>query len=164
MGIYKTINDLKIAALNTRMTNMVSFGDILEYNNKATIKYPYINLDVVTAFINNYSKKYTLRVYVCDRNVPYIAYNKSEVILDSFLKSNDIDIDSYTVNYFQNDFQDNVHGVWADISVEVQVEKECDITQYLSFNNFILQENGDYIRDEQEDAFVVQEEINLIKE
>lgn len=146
MGLYRTINDLKLVAINTKMVNMSSFGDIQEYNNKATIVYPYINLDVVTSNVNNYSIKYTIRVYVCDRNSDYIAYNKTETILNTFLKNNDVDINNYTINYFRNDFQDGVYGVWCDIVFEDKVETECNVYSLPESGDYILQENGDLIR------------------
>ena len=161
MGALQTIKELEILATNTRMTNMVSFGDIREYDNKATIKYPYINLDIVTSNIQNYAKTYTIRVYVCDRNTPYVAYNKAETILNEFLKSPDLDVQSYTVNYFSYNFQDSVHGVWADFTFTVPLQVECRTIDYPL--NFILQENGDYIKIEDIDGFIEQEEIQIIK-
>lgn len=146
MGLYRIINDLKVVGMNTKMVNMSSFGDIQEYNNKATIAYPYINLDVLTSNVINYSIKYLFRIYVCDRNSDYIAYNKTETILNSFLKNNEIDVINYTINYFRNDFQDSVYGVWTDISIEEKVETECDVYSLPESGDYILQENGDLIR------------------
>lgn len=146
MGLYRTINDLKVVAANTKMVNMVSFGDIQEYNNKATIRYPYINLDIVTAQVQNWAKGYKIRIYVCDRNEPYVAYNKAELILDSFLKNNEVSVDSYIINYFSYDYKDNIHGVWADITIESTIESECDVYSLPDTDDFILQENGDLIR------------------
>lgn len=164
MGILKTINNLKIAAANTRMTNMVSFGSIEAYENKATIRYPYINLDVVGANVVGNSKTYNIRCYVCDRNVPYTAYNKCEVILDELLKSNWIYLSQYTVNYFTMNFKDGVNGVWSDIQIEVPIETQCDIEPNLDITNFILNENGDLIRlDDPIDGYIQQEEINQLK-
>lgn len=111
MGIYNIVNKLKTIAINIPMVNQCSFGDIMEYDNKATIKYPYINIDVVTANVVNYAQTYTFRIYVCDRNDPYIAYNKTEVIINNFLKNNDISADKYTLNYFSLNFKDRVNGI-----------------------------------------------------
>lgn len=163
MAALQTINDLKILATNTRMTNMVSFGDIREFDNKPIIKYPYVNLDIVTASIVNYAKTYTIRMYVCDRNVPYVAYNKTETILDEFLKYPDLDVKNYVVNYFSYDYQDSVHGVWADFTLTIPMEVECRYTDDYNFN-FILNENGDLIRIEDiQEGYIEQEEINIIK-
>lgn len=147
MGVLKTIEDLRTIGTNTRMVNMVSYCDITDYNHKSVIKYPYINIDVVNATVNDYAKSYVFRIYVCDRNKPYVAYNKCEVILDAFLKNNDLDITNYVVNYFKYDFQDDVHGVWCDIILQKELETECD-SYYLEDreNDFILQENGDLIK------------------
>lgn len=146
MGVYRVANDLKVLAMNQKMCNMASFGAIEEYDNKTTIKYPYVNIDIVNSYIQGYSKKYTFRIYVCDRNKPYVAYNKTEVILDTFLKSVDLDITNYTVNYFRYDFQDDIHGVFADIQVEDKVLTECDTFTLPDEGSYILQENGDLIR------------------
>lgn len=111
MGIYSITNKLKEVAINTPMVNMAMFGDIMDYDDKADIKYPYVNIDVVSANVVNYAQTYTFRIYVCDRNAPYIAYNKTEAIINTFLKNNEINAERYTINYFTLDFKDQVHGV-----------------------------------------------------
>lgn len=146
MGIYSITNKLKEVAINTPMVQMASFGDIMEYDNKATIKYPYVNIDVVNARIVNFAQTYTFRVYVCDRNAPYIAYNKTETIINTFLKDNNIYVKDYTLNYFTIDFKDRVNGVWADVTVEVPLVTECDPFTIIENESYILMENGDLIR------------------
>lgn len=125
MGIYNLIHKLQILAINTKMVNMCSFGDIMEYDNKATVKYPYVNIDVVKSSVNSFIQTYTLRFYVCDRNAPYIAYNKTETILNNIFKRNDIDSNNYTINYFSLDFKDKVNGVWADVVVQIPLNVNC---------------------------------------
>ena len=138
--ILNVVNNLKLVAINTPMCNQSSFGDITLYDNKADINYPYCNIDVVSGFINNYSIKYTIRLYVCDRNEPYIAYNKTEQILTQIINS--LDLGSYTINYFTLNFKDQVNGVWADIQVDDKVEIPCvpTISEYMTL------ENGDLIK------------------
>lgn len=146
MGIYNIVNKLKSVAINTPMVNMASFGDIMDYDNKATIKYPYVNIDIVSAQIQNYAQTYTFRIYVCDRNEPYVAYNKTEAIINRFLKSEDISVVNYTLNYFSIDFKDQVNGVWADITVQVPLVTECDTFEVLEEESYMIAENGDLIR------------------
>lgn len=146
MGIYSITNKLKEVAINTPMVQMVSFGDIMDYDNKATIKYPYVNIDCITSSIINYAQTYTFRIYVCDRNAPYIAYNKTEAIINTFLKNNEINAVRYTINYFSYDFKDLVHGVWADIQIEVPLVTECDTFEIIENESYVLMENGDLIR------------------
>ena len=155
MGIYTTINKLQILAINTKMVNMCSFGDIMLFDNKATIKYPYVNIDVVNASVTNFVQTYTFRIYVCDRNEPYIAYNKAETILNTFLKNNAIDITNYTINYFTLNFKDIVNGVWADVIIQVPLVTNCDVIEgnsigYITDNNgeFIENDKGDLIKEE----------------
>lgn len=150
MGIYTTINKLQILAINTKMVNMCSFGDIMLFDNKATIKYPYVNIDVVNASVTNFVQTYTFRIYVCDRNEPYIAYNKAETILNTFLKNNAIDITNYTINYFTLNFKDIVNGVWADIIIQVPLVTECDTFIDLS-EGYITQQNDKFILNESND-------------
>lgn len=150
MGIYTTINKLQILAINTKMVNMCSFGDIMLFDNKATIKYPYVNIDVVNASVTNFVQTYTFRIYVCDRNAPYIAYNKAETILNTFLKNNAIDITNYTINYFTLNFKDIVNGVWADIIIQVPLVTECDAFIDLS-EGYITQQNDKFILNESND-------------
>ena len=79
-GIYNVAEKLKDTAIRNPMVGMSSFGDIQLYNNKASVKYPYVNFDIVSSYVSNFVKTYTMRIYSCDRNEPYIAYNKTELI------------------------------------------------------------------------------------
>ncbi len=154
MGIYNQVNNLKSIAINTPMVSMASFGDISLYDDKATIKYPYVNIDVVSAYVNNFVQTYTFRIYVCDRNEPYIAYNKTETILNNFLKTYSVDVISYTLNYFSLNFKDIVNGVWADIIIQVPLVTSCDIIEgnpigYITDINGNFKEltNGDLVKE-----------------
>lgn len=138
--ILTTVNNLKLAAINTPMCNQSSFGDISLYDNKSDIKYPYCNIDVVTGFVSNFAIEYTFRLYVCDRNEPYIAYNKTEQILTQIINS--LDLGSYTINYFTLDFKDQVNGVWADIKIDDKVNIPCVSTT----SEYTTLENGDLIK------------------
>lgn len=130
-GIYNVAEKLKDTAIRNPMVSMSSFGDIQLYNNKASVKYPYVNFDVVSSYVSNFVKTYTMRIYSCDRNEPYIAYNKAEMIIDDILKR--LGIDGYTVNYFTLNFKDMINGCWADFEIETSiVQDECDYTQLLS--------------------------------
>lgn len=147
--VYPLINKAKYQAIRHPLVNMSSFGSLELYDNKATIKYPYVNFDIVNSSVVNYLKTYTIRMYVCDRNEPYIAYNKSEVIADDILKS--LDIDNYVINYFTLEFKDVTNGVWADFQIQVPLKGSCTYDSLfndsllLENDNFILQENGDLI-------------------
>ena len=155
--IYNLINNLQIEACNTKMVNMVSFGDIQDYNHKSDIRYPYINLDVVNCQTINYAKIYTIRVYVCDRNKSYVAYNKCETILDEFCKKTNIDITNYLTNYFSLDFQDEINGVWSDIQITEVLESPCEYIDIQAIGNFVLNENDDLIKIEDVEGNVLQE-------
>lgn len=148
MGVYKKLYDTQIAAINTDMVNMASIGDISEFiDNKPIVKYPFVDIDVVKSDVVNYSNTYTFRIYVCDRNKPYVAYNKTEAILNSILKNNDEMFgDNYTINFFKFDFLDDVHGVWVDIQVIDYIQSDCDNYIIEDNENFILQENGDLLK------------------
>ena len=162
MGIYSKINDLKHLAFNTPGVNMAGTGDITLYDNRATIRYPYINLDVVTALVQGGITKYQIRVYVCDRNEPYVAYNKCETILNQFLINRAFEISNYTINYFTLNFKDSVNGVWADIVLETPLSIPClDGGDLNGETGFILNEWGDLIRIENESGYIKQEETNI---
>lgn len=130
MGLYSLVNKLQILAINTKMVQQCSFGDIMEYDNKATIKYPYVNIDVVKTAVNDFVKTYTFRVYACDRNETFIAYNKTETIINTFLKNNDLDVANYTINYFSLNFKDIVNGCWTDIVIQVPLNVNCNNDNY----------------------------------
>lgn len=147
MGVYKILDNLKILSINTDMVNMSAVGDISEFiNNKPIVKYPFVNIDVIKSDVVNYSNAYTVRLYVCDRNEPYIAYNKTEAILNTILKKNDMFDYNYTINFFKFDFLDNVHGVWVDMKINSNIQSDCDDNFITDCDNYILMENGDLIK------------------
>jgi hypothetical protein len=162
--IAKITDKLKLVAINTPMVNMSSIGDISLYNNKATIQYPYVNIDVVNSRNDGGAKVYTIRLYVCDRNEPYIAYNKTEQILDSIMNNSEIDESSYTTNFFSLDFQDDVHGVWTDLVLSTAQQYEC---LNLSMNiagtvRYIMLENGDLIITQDTNENITTEDSQII--
>jgi hypothetical protein len=141
--IYRLANQLKEQAINTPMCKMASFGDISLYNNKPTIKYPYINIDVVNCYVQKSSlSTYKMRIYVCDRNEPYIAYNKTETILKSMLSS--LNLENYTINYFTYNFKDMIHGVWVDIDIDTITDMDCNELNS-NVDNYETLSNGDLI-------------------
>lgn len=125
MGIYKLVQDLKILAINTQTVSQASFGDIQLYDNKSNIKYPYVNFDIVNTRVVNNIANYNFRMYVCDRNDPYVAYNKTNLILNSILKHYSIDATNYVANFFTLNFQDLVNGCWVDFVLEDKLEYNC---------------------------------------
>lgn len=149
MSIFKTIKELQVMSMNTKMVQMASYGDLNLYRHKPKIMYPYVNLDVVQSETQNYSKKYTVRLYACDRNEPYIAYNKCEKILDSLLKSSNLDVSNYTTKFFNLDFGDQVNGAFVDAVIEVAMDFECRIEEEFvlteNLSGFIITEDGDFI-------------------
>lgn len=150
--IHRIAKELQLTAINTKLVAMSSFGDITLYDNKSIIKYPYVNIDTVNCLNRGGAKVYTFRIYVCDRNEPYTAYNKTETILDNFLNNSDLQVNSYTTNFFSYNFQDDIHGVWTDIQLEYAKQLDCigfDIEGIITENlKFITTEDGDYIKTE----------------
>ena len=125
---------------------MASFGNIMDYDNKPNIKYPYVNIDVVNSVVQNFAQTYTFRIYVCDRNKPYIAYNKTEAILNTFLKNNEVFAVNYTINYFSIDFKDQVNGVWVDMTIQTPLVTECIAPKIVEDESYIITDNGDLIK------------------
>lgn len=147
--IYPLINKAKYQAIKHPFVNMAAFGSIELFNDKATIQYPYVNFDIISNTVNDYVKTYTIRMYVMDRNEPYIAYNKTEVIADDILKS--LDVEDYTILYFTIEYKDVSNGVYTDFTIQVPLEGSCTYDSLfnsallLEDGNFVLQENGDLI-------------------
>lgn len=143
--IRALVDRIKFTAISHPLVNMASVGDISLYDDKATIKYPYVNVDVVSNYINQFLKTYTMRIYVCDRNEPYIAYNKTELIITDIMQS--LEIETYTVNYFNLDFKDIVNGVYADVSFQLPMGCTAEsVFDYSLFKDtFIILENGDFL-------------------
>lgn len=182
MGIYRLAENLKTLAINIKMVQMASFGDLMLFDDKPVIKYPYVNIDIIGADVTNFVQTYKLRVYVCDRNKPHIAYNKTETILNQFLKNNDLDITNYTINYFSVDFKDQVNGVYADIIFTVPLVTECETYTDLGEGYmvaemgrfFMLSEEGElnrtelgsvvFVRTEDGDFLVTEKGKNIINE
>lgn len=144
--MIKALSDkIKFEAISHPLVNMSSVGDLTLFDHKPTIMYPYVNVDVVSNTIVGSLKTYVLRIYVCDRNEPYIAYNKTELIITDIMQS--LEVDNYTINYFNNDFQDVVNGVYADVAFQVPMGCSAEsIFDYSLFRDtFIILENGDFL-------------------
>ena len=145
--ITHSINKVKQAATEHPLVNQVCFGPIEEYDHKATIKYPYVNIDIVSCNLYNAAQTHKFRVYVMDRNKIEEAYNKTELIITDIMIL--LDVNSYTINYFNYNFKDMVNGVYADIEIEGVVSTDCTSDAYADIygqEGFILTENGDLIR------------------
>lgn len=154
MGIYNLIEKLKELAIEIPMVSGCSIGDVMKYDDKASVKYPYVNIDVVKADVKNFVQTYTLRIYTLDRNKPYIAFNKCENILNTFLKNNDLDTVNYLINYCTLDYKDMVNGCWTDMEITVPLVTECDTFTDLGEG---------YINQEQNSKYILNEEGDLIK-
>lgn len=146
--IYPLSQQLQQYAIKHPLVSMSSVGDIMLYEDKTTIKYPYVNFDVISSQVNNFIKTYNFRIYVMDINQQYIAYNKCEVILDDVLK--DLQVDSYTIQYLTLKFTDMVDGVFADFQINQKINGTCVYNSLFSNilleeGGFVLQENGDLI-------------------
>lgn len=136
MGIYKLSTDIKKMAMTVPNVAMASFGDISLYDNKPIIAYPYVNIDIINDTINfNTNSKYLFRLYVVDRNEPFVAYNKCEKIIDELMLK--LDIPNYTCNFFSLDFQDQVNGLYVDINYDDTINLSC---QFYESGAFITEE------------------------
>jgi len=153
MGIFSVATGIKKIAIDIPMCSMASFGDLSLYKNKATIEYPFVNIDVASNTItHNTLNAYSLRIYVCDRNPKvYIAYNKSELILDSLMMA--LNIQNYETNYFTLDFDDVVSGVFVDITFDSILLLDC--SKY--YDGFLMQEEEQflYILTEEDDYIAI---------
>lgn len=139
MGIFELVNQLKTKALSLSMCSGSDYGDISLYEDKE-VTYPFINIDIVSSNVtNNGSKRYTFRIYSMDRNVPYIAYNKAELLLNDFM--NEFGVYNYTLNFFTLEFNDLINGVFADITIDVKMDLVC---APVYDSEYIILENGDY--------------------
>lgn len=124
MTLSDIITKLEFNASQISNCNMVGVGDIRLFDEKPNILYPYINLDIISDEVFHGSmKKWKFRIYVVDRNEPYIAYNKCELIIGEFL--NQLEINEYTLNYMTLSYQDMVHGVFTDVSFDASLTVNC---------------------------------------
>lgn len=143
MGIFSLANFIKEKSLTINTVNMVEYGNISLFEDKTNIKYPYVNIDVVNNnVVNNSNKKYTFRIYICDRNEPYLAYNKCELILNELMKN--LEVENYTTSYFTLSFKDKINGIFTDIIFESSIDLACLIEENLY--GYIILENSDYIK------------------
>lgn len=149
MGIYKIAATIKSEAMRLQMVNSATFGNIADVMNRKTTYYPCVNIDAVSSeTINNSVKKNVIRIYCIDRNTNYIAFSKTELIIDELM--NLIEIPNYKIQYFDftnSDFinQDLVAGVFVDITFESELHLKC-LTDELKDKSYIIEENGDYIK------------------
>lgn len=121
MRVYQLVNKIKSEAMKLKIVSMSCYGDINLYDNKKTILYPYVNVEVLNnRIINNSIGNYTLRIHVVDRNEPFVAYNKCESIIDTLMYN--LEVYNYTINYFTLNYQDLVNGVFIDINYDTNLE------------------------------------------
>lgn len=156
MGIYKIINELKDIAISSTTVSDANYGDISLYDNKTNIKYPYVNFDVINTRVQDSILFYNIRIYVMDRNEPYIAYNKTELILNTILKNILIDANTYTVNYFTLNFKDLVNGCWTDFEYAIENIIEC-LPILPDGEKYIITEDLDYIITEDTELNIITE-------
>ena len=150
--IYKEIQIIKQQAIRLQGINMCSFGAIQEIDDKKSIFYPLVNVDVVKGqTINNSVQKHTVRIYVMDRNAPYIAYNKCELLLNELMLL--LEIPTFTINYFNYNYSDfefknsnKVNGVYCDVEIESEIKLKC-IYDELADKSFVITEESDYIKE-----------------
>jgi hypothetical protein len=136
MGIYKLASDIKKMAIMTPNVAMASFGDISLYDNKSIILYPYVNIDIINDIVDgNANCTYKFAIYVIDRNDEYEAYNKCELILDELMQK--LQIENYNTNFIHKDFQDQVIGVYTELSYEDTIGLSC---QYYEYGALITEE------------------------
>lgn len=141
MGIFELVNDIKMKAESINTCNQAIYGNISLYDNMSTIQYPFVNIDVVNSTVfHNSAKRYTLRIYVLDRNVPYVAYNKCELILKNLMSL--YGIVNYRMNYFTLNFADQVNGLYVDITYDIPMNLGCQIYEGMGY---IILENSDFI-------------------
>ena len=134
---------IRHSAMESPLLMSAYVGEMPIPDNSANVKYPYLNVDTIKCKRDEYSKWYTFRLYFCDRNDDYIAYSKSEQLAIQLMDK--LEISDYEYNFFRNDFQDNVHGVWLDITL--QVDTDCyELPNYEFTNLTYTIENGVYIR------------------
>jgi hypothetical protein len=148
--ILPVFENIQQKVISHPLVNMCSYGDIQLYNNKKTIKYPFVNLDIISSNLINNVSTYSIRMYVCDRNeTPFIAYNKCETIAVQIMKN--FEQNNVKLNYFTLDFKDVVDGVFVDFNVDVVANFDCEIPyDVLSFDKLLstgytMDENGDII-------------------
>ena len=92
--ITHSISKVKQAAIENPLVNQVCFGPIEEYDHKATIKYPYVNIDIVKNII-----MYKNPIKILEYN--NFFNNNEEVIKDEYLNKA---IDSVLLN--KNDMKE----------------------------------------------------------
>lgn len=171
MNVLQLTTELKTRAINTPMVHMSSYGDIQNYNHKASIWYPLVNFDVLSERVTRGEVRYRVRVYVVDRNPEeYISYNKTSLILKNILKHPQLEVEEYTANYFRMDFLDQSHGVWTDVEISRPVVMECYTeedteggrVQLEDNSGFVITEEGDYVKKEDYDTLLPVEDETLL--
>jgi len=154
--VIQFLNNLKTIAISSPLVAMSSVSSIIDYENKPDIKYPFVNIDLVSLSVQNYSKLYKVRIYICDRNPnEFNSYNKSAIILDDILKTIGIEVNNYTANFFRLDFLDMVNGCWSEVDIEGDMVLECD--GLLDSKTYVVTEQGDYVVDETNSNYIVSE-------
>lgn len=125
MTLSDVVTKLEFNASQISNCSMVGIGDIRLFDDKASTMYPYINLDIISDEVFNGSiKAWKFRIYAVDRNEPYLAYNKCELMIGELL--NQMEILDYTLNYITLNYQDLIHGVFTDVSFDASLTVNCN--------------------------------------
>lgn len=139
--IYSTLQNLKQSFINHPLVNMSMVGSLIEYEN-ISVKYPLVNIDVLTTSIKNDIENSTIRIHVLDRNKdPLVSYNKCQKIINDVLRNLSPRQKNYTVTYVVDEFNDMIAGCYSDIIIEDKLNGRCDYQELIG--NYVITELGE---------------------
>lgn len=173
--IYTILQSLKQSFINHPLVNTSMTGSLIEYEN-ISIKYPLVNVDVLTSNVKNDVEYTTVRIHALDRNKdPLVSYNKCQKIVNDVLRNLTPRQKNYTLSYVLDEFNDVIAGCTVDISIEGKLESRCDYQELIGNyvitelgEQYVITENGAYVIVEQDyigqDLFYFGSSNNILSE
>lgn len=161
MNIVQVLNKISAYASQLQFVNTVCKGDIYEnLNGHPDIKYSVINIDIPSVSINENLQVMNIYLYYCDRLThdeanEYEIKSTSELVLTSIInylgELGDI-YDGYQINFFKQQFADNLAGGYVQIQFETdRILGDCLIDEYEDADEDLIERLKEAIRQYEEE-------------
>ena len=161
MNIVQILNSVSKYASQLKFVNTVCKGDIYDnLNGHPDIKYSVINIDIPSVSINENLQVMNIYLYYCDRLAhddanEYEIKSTSELVLTSIInylgELGDI-YDGYQINFFKQQFADNLAGGYVQIQFETdRILGNCLIDEYEDEDESLIERLKEVIQQYEEE-------------
>lgn len=157
MNITQVLDKTVKYASQLQFVNTVFKGDIYEnLNGHPDIKYGVVNIDIPSVTINENMQVMDIYLYYADRLTQdgkneYEIKSTSELVLSSIInylgEIGDV-FDGYQVNFFNQQFADNLAGGYVQIQFETRrILDNCLLDEYITEEEDLIERLKEAIRE-----------------